>query len=231
MLPIRLRQRIDSTDTGSAIPSTTGSGSLYTYILVGAVIVLVGTNLLTLGDAGFHAKAYELVDGAARALGFEKVLADSPTRANRRVVEEESHRAAEAAVRQQRAATTALIANSLVLVDATNALVKEHRGLKRAHLALADTTKVISRRVAARTAASATRSVTTLTGKALPFAGTASILALTAYDIADACQTLKDANELALAAGVEPDGEEGRICKMQVPSMERVKAWAGGFWK
>ena len=116
------------------------------------------------------------------------------------------------------------------LADATRALVLEHNMLRRTHLSLAETSKAVSRRVAIRTATGATRSATTLAGKALPYVGAASVLALTAYDLADACQTLKDANELALAAGAAKGSEESTICSLPVPSIDQVKAWAGGLW-
>lgn len=230
MLPDRLSLGKHALDCNSGdVPATRGRGP-GVFILGALVVIMMATNVLTLVDSRFHAKAYAFIETAARAVGMENYLSNSPTETNRRFVEIAARQSAEAATRLQKATTVALIANSLVLVDATRTLAQEHKMLRQTHQALTDTSKVVARRVAVRTAAGATRSVTTLAGKALPYLGAASILTLTALDIADACQTLKDANELAIAAGTVKGGEEGTICSMQVPSIDQVRTWAGGLW-
>lgn len=231
MLPNRLRTQFSADVGTSGIGSTEGRRSIVVYLLAGIALALVATNLLTLGNAGFHSKAYALIESIARAAGVESVLSNSPTQLNRQATEVAARQSAEIATRQQRATLLALAATSFALADATSALIKEHKALRHTHLALAQTSKAVARRVAIRTAGGATRSVSTLAGKALPYLGIASVLTLTAYEVADACQTLKDANELEIAAGAPPGSEEGRICGLQVPSIDQVSAWAGGLWR
>jgi len=228
MLPNRLRTSSATVDQ-SLVPTYAVRGrGIVTSGLVAVAVFLLATNVLSLVDSGFHSKAYSLIEGAARASGLESSLASSPTEVNRRAVEVAARQSAEAATREQRIATMRLVADSLVLVNVTQTLVQEHLALRQAHLALTTTSAAVARRVAVRTAASATRSVTTFAGKALPYVGAASIVALTAYDLADACQTLKDANELAIATGNAKGSEEGTICGLHAPSIEQIKTWAGG---
>jgi hypothetical protein len=230
VLPNRLRTQFAAGAGPSGNVPTGARRNFGIYVLAGLAVALVATNLLTLGNAGFHAKAYAFIESIARAAGMESVLSSSPTELNRQAIEVAARHSAEIATRQQRATVLALAANSLALADATGALIKEHKALRQTHLALAQTSKAVARRVAIRTAGGATRSVSTLAGKALPYLGIASVLALTAYDVADACQTLKDANELEIAAGALQGNEEGKICGLQVPSIDQVSAWAGGLW-
>lgn len=221
MLPPRLRSGTPSLER---LPTTTSVTSRRRYgalLLAGMVVLLAITSILLLVDAGFHGRAYALVESIARTTGLESALANSPTAANRRTVEIAARVSAEEATRQVNVATMSLVASSLTLVETTKALA-------RTHGVLSETSKAVSRRVAIRTAAGAARSVATLAGKAVPYLGIATLLALTAYDLADACQTVKDVNSLALAAGVEPGSEEALVCSLKVPSLDQFRAWTGG---
>ena len=124
-----------------------------------------------------------------------------------------------------------LVAATLSLIDATKVVVSEKKAIAAANNLLRTATFRISRRIAVRTATSATRSAATLAGKVVPYLGAASVLALTAYDIADACQTLRDASELAHLAGEPPAAEESIICGLRVPSVQDVFEWSGGLWR
>jgi hypothetical protein len=211
MLPNRLRSGSTVFDQTPHVAISARGKSIAVPILIALAALLVVTNVLTLVDYGFHAKAYQLVETVARATGLGTSLEGSPAEVNRRALEIAARQSAEEAIRRQRVATMALVASLLVLVDATHALLQQHNAVKLAYGSLAATSRAVARRVAVRTAGSATRSVTTLAGKALPYVGAASVLALTAYDLADACQTLKDANELEVATGASKGGEEEKF--------------------
>ena len=81
----------------------------------------------------------------------------------------------------------------------------------------------VTRSVAARAAGNATRNLTSVVAEALPYVGVAAMLSVTAWDLHDACQTIKEINELHVSFGVEVV-DETRVCGMTVPSAKEVKA-------
>lgn len=94
----------------------------------------------------------------------------------------------------------------------------------------------IARRVSARTAKAALLNVDSLAAQAVPAAGVAVIVAVTAVDLRFSCDTLKDmrALELVVNPAAPPSGEETRICGMKVPGKEdlwsqaaAISSWAG----
>lgn len=100
--------------------------------------------------------------------------------------------------------------------------------------AVEDTTHRVSRRMAA----GATRNAGSVVAEAIPIAGIAVIIGVTAWDIKDSCDTMKDLHELDLAfnpsAALDPEATE--VCGMQVPTKDEVwqavrsspgKAWNG----
>ena len=220
-LPARFRL-VPLTENGSHLnaPGRGVRGRITIFVLVALILALGTTNVLTLVDNDFHTKAYRFVEAIGQVTSTTALLENSPTEMRKREVA--------VAARQQKAATMALVAQSLILVDATNALVGKHKSLQQSHRALAGASSSISRRLAIRTAKGATRSVTSLAGKTIPYFGVASIVALTAYDVADACETLKDLNALAVAAGDEKGSEEATVCSIRVPSVDQLKTWVTG---
>lgn len=120
-----------------------------------------------------------------------------------------------------------------VEVDRTNKrIAAEHAALKRSSDRQALTAKKISTRLAARYVANASRNMSSVAGQAIPFAGTAIILGVTAWDVYDACETMKDINELNNAHGhVKID--HTRVCGMRIsiPNQQQVLAQIRSNWK
>jgi len=73
-----------------------------------------------------------------------------------------------------------------------------------------------------RLAEGVARNLAYLPSKAAPYIGAAFIVASTSLDIYDACQTMKDFNELLVLLG--QGEEEPDICGQKVPSADEVKA-------
>jgi flagellar motility protein MotE (MotC chaperone) len=73
-----------------------------------------------------------------------------------------------------------------------------------------------------RLAAGVARNLANLPSKAAPYIGVTFIVASTSLDIYDACQTMKDFNELLVLLG--QGEEESDICGQKVPSADEVKA-------
>ena len=73
---------------------------------------------------------------------------------------------------------------------------------------------------------SAKRSVATLPGKALPYAGAAVVAAVTAMEIKDLCATMQDMDRIKRATGAPQAGAESEptVCSVPVPSVEQVLA-------
>jgi hypothetical protein len=80
--------------------------------------------------------------------------------------------------------------------------------------------------VSSRAAKSAARETAAMAGEALPFVGVAVIVGVTALEVKDLCETIRDMNSLkrALNPELEPSEEELTVCSMAVPS--RQELWA-----
>lgn len=98
--------------------------------------------------------------------------------------------------------------------------------------AVQDTTNRVSRRIAT----AAARSAGSVAAEAIPVAGVAVILGVTAWELKDACATMKDLRELDLAFNPDTalDPEVSEVCGRTVPSGEEVwqtvKASPGKAW-
>ena len=78
-----------------------------------------------------------------------------------------------------------------------------------------------SNRIAVRSLKSITRNVSSGVVKAIPALGTGVILAATAWDVHDTCETLKDINELNRVFDHPPE-DQTEVCGMHVPKPGKV---------
>lgn len=79
-------------------------------------------------------------------------------------------------------------------------------------------------RVARRTAAAAIRSTSSMAAEAIPVIGIAAIVGITAWDLKDSCDTMKDLRELeqAFSPDAAIEAEVGEVCGMTVPTKDDV---------
>lgn len=79
-------------------------------------------------------------------------------------------------------------------------------------------------RVARRTAAGAVRNTSSIAAEAIPVVGIAAIVALTAWDLKDSCDTMRDLQELQRSFSLEVlnEPEVTEVCGMKVPTKEEV---------
>jgi hypothetical protein len=101
----------------------------------------------------------------------------------------------------------------------------ENRTLKSTltrYQANAAQSRQIVTRIASRTAASVTRNVGTLALEATPYIGIGAVFATTAYDLNDACTTLREASEAAslLEEGATIDSD--KVCGIKLPTREEL---------
>lgn len=93
---------------------------------------------------------------------------------------------------------------------------------------LKDRTQIIAKRVRKRTVRNISVNISSLAAEAVPLAGIAAILATTTMDFNDACNDMKDMDELASMFSLEGNNESGKVCGMQLPSLDELK-WRLGF--
>lgn len=85
--------------------------------------------------------------------------------------------------------------------------------------------RVVSKRIAQRTAQNVAHDMTTMVAEATPYVGIAFVVASTALDVRDGCDTMRDVNEI-FDSLEDKQGrvDEEKVCGAQVPSAEEVVA-------
>lgn len=81
--------------------------------------------------------------------------------------------------------------------------------------------QTMSRGIAQRLAKGASRSVSLLAGKAVPYFGIAVTVAVTGLDLLDACDTVKEINQFAVSLEL-PAADHTAVCGVRVPTRESV---------
>lgn len=102
---------------------------------------------------------------------------------------------------------------------------------------LTEAVRSTSERIAKRTASGATRNLASVFGEAVPTIGIGVIAGATAWELKDACDTMRDLHDLDVAldpANANPvDATE--VCGLKVPTKEEiwdmVKASPGAAWE
>ena len=204
-----------------------------TFLIVSTLFGLVSLNVLTLLNDAVHAAGY----GALRAVlasvlpdaALSRMLRDSPTTNRKSEIEKATKRL----VRENAdliASNKAIEKRRLALELANKKIAAEHAALKSVAKQRVLAVRRISKGLARRSLANATRNVSAVAGEAVPFVGTAIIVGVTLWDVRDACQTMKDVNELNSAFGQEKE-DHAKVCGMTVPSREQVLAQIKANWK
>jgi len=208
------------------------------------LLSLVTSNLLTLTDSNVHAEAYGFVEGIARATGGMRVLQNSPTEVARRTggaTRDLRSQNDQLVLRNQALLSENdrmtlqkkdLAHRTLILADATEKLIETTSALRvEAAKATARAQWYASRhdemrrvahdvlgRATARLSRGAVRSVTTLSGKALPAVGTVVAIGATGLDLIDACTLIRDMNYLAKSMDFPDADEVPSVCGVVLPA-------------
>ncbi|MEZ0468925.1 hypothetical protein [Phaeobacter sp. SYSU ZJ3003] len=109
-----------------------------------------------------------------------------------------------------------------------------YRGQKRA---LSEAVEDTATRVSRRTVTGAARNAGSVVAEAIPFAGIVAIIGVTAWDLKDSCDTMKDLHELEKAFNPEAAAgqEQDEVCGLAVPTKDEiwasVKSSPGEAWK
>lgn len=194
-------------------------------VLLALVVLLIATNGLTLFHGPTQERMRGMVSSAALAFGAE-LLANHVIEGS---VEKQAERRAAQMTARLVAERDALAASKRLLEADYKALEVKHLGLTKSHGELnarhaqlartstrqRDVAARISGRVAKRVTLSALRSAGGIVPKLVPYAGIPFIVTATGLDIADACEMLKDINELNESIDATRI-DEGSICGLKV---------------
>jgi hypothetical protein len=81
----------------------------------------------------------------------------------------------------------------------------------------------MTRRLKVRTVKAATRNASGVFVEAVPYAGIPLMLAVTAADLYDACETMKEINALHASIGLEATDTD-KVCGLSVPSFKQLSS-------
>ena len=224
-----------SIDSSVSSPVQPGIGSRFLTrikmpILIMVIVGLVITNVMSLIDDAFHAAAYGVV-GSVLGVGAIMMAADllknSPTVKRRSDVQKatgaiEAEKKAILAAKAEVEAKHAALEKSHKVIEAEKAAVTKARDVLQEKTARrAAATSSFAKKVSVRTVKTVARNVSGMAAEALPYVGIAVMVGITALEIKDACDTLKDMNELKVAFEL-PKEDESVVCGLKVPTAQDV---------
>ena len=132
------------------------------------------------------------------------------------------------------------VANSLkhgndTLKKKNGKLVAEADGLKARNLTKNKAVEKITSRIADRTTRSATLNVAAIPVEAIPVVGIGAVLAVTTWELTEACGIMRDMKELNIALGSAEPVADDAVCGMEPPTKKQVwdtiKNSPGAAWK
>lgn len=84
-------------------------------------------------------------------------------------------------------------------------------------------TRAMTHRLAGRTAVAAGRNASSVFAEAVPYVGVAAMLTVTALDLQDACNTMRDIESLHLSLGLEANSlDASKVCGISLPTPSEV---------
>lgn len=180
------------------------------WLIVVSLLGLGALNVLSLLNEAVH----DVLFGGVRAVlaavvegqVLDRLLRDSPTVKKNIAVAK---------------TTSALNLKHAVLEREHAAMKGKHAELTRTSAVRSALTRKISKRLATRVALGATRNASSVLAEAIPTLGVAVVLGVTALDLRDACETLKDLNELGVAFD-HGEEDQSKVCGMKIPTKEEV---------
>lgn len=180
-----------------------------------ALAGLVVLNVATLFSASVHDR---LFDGAVKGLSYlgadvAELLVEGSVR---------SALARERASNEKLSARNALLSRQVVETQARHAAAVAARKADAKHA------KVVAQSVKARLTRTVVRNQAALPATAIPYVGMGVAVSVTAMDLYDACQTMKDFNSLLVRLG---EGEpEPEFCGAKVPTVQELMAGVQSRW-
>jgi len=113
-------------------------------------------------------------------------------------------------------------------------LQTQHFHLEKSKAEMETLTKAAAKKLSASVASRATRGVARhvggAAGESIPVVGTAVVAAMLALDVVDACDLIKEVNEMNRSVGVDVEDEQ-RVCGVKVPDQKQLAADVSKNWQ
>ena len=189
-----------------------------------SLVGLGALNILTLVNGQIHDAGYgaikAILGSAVADVVLSRILGNSPT-ANRRKDVATATKVLSDEKSIISASNKSLVEKHAVLEKSQKEIVAKNAELTRTSATRALTVKKFSNRLATRSLVNATRNLSSIPAEAIPMVGIAVVIGVTAWDLYDACETLKDLNELNTAFGHQQE-DSSKVCGMKVPTKKQV---------
>ncbi len=193
-------------------------------LVISALVGSVVLNVATLFSASVHDR---LFDGAVKGLNY--LGADLADRLVEGSVRSVVAKKVDLALTEARVSSERLAARNAQLTRQVTETQAQHAAVVAARNADAKHAKLVAQSVKARITRTVVRNQAALPAEAVPYVGIGVAVSVTAMDIYDACQTMKDFNTLLVRLGEgEPDPE---FCGAQVPTVQEVMAGVQNRWR
>jgi len=186
------------------------------YLSTVLVVGLLVSNVLTVVSDSVHSAAFRAISSVGSIIGdvaLERLLSNSPTKSTERKVVKETGR------------IRAVLADTEAKRQAAETNLKklsgEHSALQKQTAKRSEAIKRFSANTLTRVAKNKTVELASLPERALPYAGVAVLVGVTAYELKSDCELLKDLNELSAAHEVA-NVDTSAVCGFQVPSAQAV---------
>lgn len=241
---MRLGGKVES---GGASPHVTQPTSIALPVSLLVIVVLIVSNYLALYHEGFRAlfgarpSAMEVGkpehNGRSSAelaqIGLLLGVNAADAAANvKYLLEKNQKSAAENVLLQKKIGSAEKLHQELSV---------KHRDLEVSHLHLEKSkaemearTKAAAKRLSASVATRATRGVARhmggAAGESIPVVGTAVVAAMLTLDVVEACDLIKEVNEMNRSVGVEVEDEQ-RVCGVKVPDQKQLAADVSKNWQ
>jgi len=241
---MRLGKTGCSGDVG--VPSTNASGPVCWLSLI-AIGILCFTNYLALYNDTFRTLlgGKSLVMAASMPenerhsaselaqIGLLLGVGAADTAANVKYLMDKNQKTvAENALLQQKLATAQKLHQDLAVKHRD--LESRHLHLEKSKAEMESRTRVAAKKLSASVATRATRGVARhvagAAGESIPVVGTAVVAAMLTMDVVDACDLIKEVNEMNRAVGVDVEDEQ-RVCGVKVPDQKQLAADVSKNWQ
>lgn len=228
---------VDSVGLVSAVLTRTKSPWVERSLWLALTLLLCVTNSLTLLDRDFRHGAYEVfartTGPVLQALGLTKlavlVEARSPVKLEKKVVEKATLHLVEDSTRLRRKIAE-LHTEKAALAAERTALLMQLRGSQAQIVLYRDRTTKLGMKAIDRAGKSVARRLLALPGHAVPLLGATVAVGSATMDINDACDSLKELDELNQTVGLPPLNR-AKVCSVVVPTAEELLADARANWR
>jgi len=157
------------------------------------LLTLLLINVLTLTNAKVHDALYKAISH----LPLSAITKNSPTKRFNRL--------------------------SNQVKDRNQHLLNQNKQLHKKKIANKRAVKKLSQKISKRMVLNVSRNILSVPGEAVPILGVGLMIAVTASDVLDACNTMKDMDAIMLTLGGEgKDSNTNKICGQTVPSEKEV---------